>query len=118
MSSGIAPNKQEAGRTTIRPGCSIRVASPQLEIPPVGANSNVTVDAAASARNGRGPAARRVEWSGPDGEEFAPDKSASARTYPAELLTAIVSGTLRRNVFGAIARANNDCSFPRRRQPG
>src|SRR6266851_6124124 len=52
----------------------------QLEIPPVWANSSRTVDAAVSARNGRSQAARRVGWSGPYGEEFAPDKSASAIT--------------------------------------
>jgi hypothetical protein len=60
------------------------------------------VDAAASVSNGRRQAARCFEWSGPYGEEFAPDKSASAN-YQAELLTAIVSGTSRRNVLGAIA---------------
>jgi hypothetical protein len=50
------------------------------------------------------PAARRVGWSGPGGEEFALDKSASAEAEgPAELLTAIVGGTSRRNVLGAIA---------------
>src|SRR5215468_3467973 len=49
-------------------------------------------------------AARRVGWSGPDGEEFALDKSASAEAEaPAELLTAVVGGTSRRNVLGAIA---------------
>ena len=49
-------------------------------------------------------AARRVGWSGPDGEEFALDKSASAGAKaPAELLTAVVGGTSRRNVLGAIA---------------
>src|SRR5262249_55443990 len=37
----------------LRPGCSIGVALGQLEIPPVGANSVRTVDAAASARKGR-----------------------------------------------------------------
>jgi len=78
----------------------------------------VTVDAAASASNGRGQAARRVEWSGPYGEEFAPDKSASAMTkYQAELLTVNVSGTSRRNVLGAIASEKNDCNFPQRQQP-
>ena len=61
------------------------------------------------------PAARRVGWSGPDGEEFAPDTSASALSrYRAELLTIIVSGTLRRNVLGAIASEKNDCNFPQR----
>src|SRR5262245_50414514 len=50
------------------------------------------------------PAARRSGWSGPSGEEFAPDTSASARIRSrAELLTVIGSGTLRRNVLGAIA---------------
>jgi hypothetical protein len=61
------------------------------------------------------PAARRVGWSGPGGEEFAPDTSASARIrYRAELLAIIVSGTLRRNVLGAIASEKNDCNFPQR----
>src|SRR5262245_28468409 len=49
-------------------------------------------------------AARCFGWSGPDGEEFARDKSASAgASAPAELLTAVVGGTSRRNVWGAIA---------------
>ena len=49
-------------------------------------------------------AARCSGWSGPDGEEFALDKSASAGAEaPAELLTAVVGGTSRRNVLGAIA---------------
>jgi hypothetical protein len=57
-------------------------------------------------------------WSGPYGEEFAPDKSASAGTDDqAELLTVIVSGSSRRNVSGAIALEKNDGSFPRQRQP-
>ena len=64
------------------------------------------------------PAARRSGWSGPYGEEFAPDTSASARIrYRAELLTITVSGDLRRNVLGAIASAKNDRNFPWRRQP-
>jgi len=67
---------------------------------------------------GSRPAARRSGWSGPDGEEFAPDTSASARIhYRAELLTIRVSGSLRRNELGAIASAKNDCNFPWRRQP-
>src|SRR5215470_11524730 len=49
-------------------------------------------------------AARCSGWSGPDGEEFALDKSASAGAEaPAELLTAVVGGTSRRHVLGAIA---------------
>jgi hypothetical protein len=61
------------------------------------------------------PAARRVGWSGPDGEEFALDKSASAEAQsPAELPTALVGGTSRRNVLGAIALDKNDCNFPQR----
>src|SRR5437763_16104228 len=41
-----------------------------------------------AARNGRSQAARRFGWSGPYGEEFAPDKSASAvAVYQAEPLT-------------------------------
>ena len=58
------------------------------------------------------PDARGFGWSGPYGEEFALDKSASATDYQAELLTAIVSGTSRRNVLGAIASEKNDCNFP------
>jgi hypothetical protein len=61
-------------------GCSIEVALGRLEIPPVWANSRRTVDAPASARNGGSQAARCFGWSGPYGEEFAPDKSASATT--------------------------------------
>src|SRR5262249_8845671 len=49
-------------------------------------------------------AARCSGWSGPDGEESALDKSASAGAEaPAELLTALVGGSSRRNVLGAIA---------------
>ena len=51
---------------------------PRLETPPVGANSDVSLDAAAPGGKGRGRATRRGEWSGPPGEEFAPDISASA----------------------------------------
>jgi hypothetical protein len=59
---------------------------------------------------------RTMLWiEGPYGEEFAPDKSASAKTdYQAELLTVTVSSTLRRNVLGAIAFEKNDCNFPQR----
>src|SRR5262249_57425273 len=43
------------------------------------------------------PAARRFGWSGPGGEEFAPDTSASAGSQKrAELLTIIVARALRR----------------------
>jgi hypothetical protein len=52
--------------------------------------------------------ARRVVWSGPYGEEFAPDKSASANQ--AELSTANVSSASRRNVSGAIASDKNDAT--------
>jgi hypothetical protein len=46
---------QRGGRgSTLRPGCSIGVALGQLEIPPVGANSVRSLDAAAWASNGRG----------------------------------------------------------------
>jgi hypothetical protein len=65
----------------------------------------------------RGPvsAARCFGWSGPGGEEFALDKSASAGAEgPAELLTALVGGTSRRNVLGAIAPEKKDCDFPQR----
>ena len=49
----------------------------QLEIPPVEANSNVSVDATEVASPGA-CAARRFVWSGLYGEEFAPDKYVSA----------------------------------------
>jgi hypothetical protein len=98
-------------------GCSIPVASWQLEIPPVRANSMRTVDASARASPGPSSAARCCGWSGPCGEEFAPDKSASAGIELAELLAVIVSSTWRRNVLGAIAFDKNDCNFPWRRQP-
>ena len=51
----------------------------QLEIPPVGANSSRSLDAAAFVSDGGSRPARRCVWSGPSGEEFAPDTSASAR---------------------------------------
>ena len=99
---------------TLRSGCSIGVALWQLEIPPVWANSSRSVDAGLGEK-APSQAARGSGWSGPYGEEFAPDKSASATTdYQAELLTVIVSGSLRRNVLGAIAFAKNDCGFPQR----
>jgi hypothetical protein len=76
------------------------------------------LEAAAFASDGGSRPARRDVWSGPCGEEFAPDTSASARVRDrAELLTVIVSGTLRRNELGAIASAKNDRNFPQRRQP-
>src|SRR5262249_27870554 len=66
--------------------------------PSRGANSSRSLDAAAVVSDGGSRPARRCVWSGPDGEEFAPDTSASARVrYRAELLTVTVSGTLRRN---------------------
>ena len=69
-------------------------------------------------QQGRNQAARCCEWSGLNGEEFAPDKSAPAVTnYPAELLMTGVGGTSRRNGLGAIASVKNDCNFPQRRQP-
>src|SRR5262249_34203669 len=106
-------NREEKRGATLRPGCSIGVAWRQLEIPPVGANSSRTLDAAAFVSDGGSRPARCCVWSGPYGEEFAPDTSASARIcFRAELLTVIESGTLRRNVLGAIASDKNDCNFP------
>jgi hypothetical protein len=106
-------NRKEPCSSTIQPGCSIRVALRQPEIPPVWANSNETVDAVAAASNGHSQPARLSGWSGPYGEEFAPDKYASAMpTELAELLTFTVSSPLRRNVLGAIASAKNDRNFP------
>ena len=81
----------------------------------MGANSSRSLDAAAFVSDGGSRPARRCVWSGPCGEEFAPDTSASARVrYRAELLTVNVSSTLRRNELGAIASAKNDCNFPQR----
>jgi hypothetical protein len=112
-----APNR-EGG---IRNHDSARLFDPscqrQLEIPPVWANSKKSLDAAALASNGSGPAARCFDWSGLDREEFAPDTSASAVPAAAELLTVSVSGTSRRNGLGAIAPEKNDCNLLRRRQP-
>jgi hypothetical protein len=83
----------------------------QLEIPPVWANSSRTVDAATSASDGRSQAARRFGWSGPYGEEFAPDKSASAMTRQS-CSRIIVNGTSRRNVLGAIALGKERLQLP------
>ena len=97
----------------LRPGCSIGVALWQLEIPPVWANSSRTVDAAASARSGRGQqhvALDGVALTVRNSHQIRPQ---SARLcYRAELLAIIVSGILRRNVLGAIASAKNDRNFP------
>src|SRR5213078_2321125 len=57
------------------------------------------------------------EWSGSAGEEFAPDKSASAGLGPAEPPAGIAGGPSRRNGSGATAPDKNGCNFPRRRQP-
>src|SRR5262249_1513635 len=65
----------------------------------------------------RGPVsgARCFGWSGLDGEEFALAKSASGGASAlVELPTAVVGGTSRRNVLGAIASEKNDCNFPQR----
>src|SRR5215471_7349237 len=48
----IGQNREEVEGTTLRPGCSIRAARWQLEIPPVWANSRCVLDAAARARKG------------------------------------------------------------------
>src|SRR6186713_2479468 len=94
----------------------------QPEIPPACASSSRTVDASAWASNGPGQAARRFGWSGPGGEEFAPDKSASALLLQrqAEPLALSVSGVLRRNVLGAIALVTRTMQLPeaKRRRPG
>jgi len=58
-------------------------------------------------------AARCSVWSGPDGEEFAPDKSASAEADDqAELPASIASSTSRRNVLGAIAYGKERLQLP------
>src|SRR5262249_60861190 len=45
-------SREEIEEVTLRPGCSIRAARWQLEIPPVWANSRCVLDAAARAREG------------------------------------------------------------------
>ena len=57
--------------------------------------------------------ARRSDWSGPFGRNSHTDKSASAHDR-AELLTDAVSGTLRRNVLGAIAPLKRTIATSRR----
>ena len=52
-------------------------------------------------RHGLSQSARSFGWSGPDGEEFAPDNISVCHDQ-AELLTETVNGTSRRNVLGAI----------------
>jgi hypothetical protein len=74
--TAIGDTQQTPQQLRFVSGCSIRVASGQFEIPPVRVNSRRTVDVAAQTSNE--PATRRFGWSGPYGEEFAPDKSASA----------------------------------------
>jgi hypothetical protein len=50
----------------------------------------------------RSRSARRFGWSGPYGEEFAPNKSASAMTdCKAELLTVIVSSNIAKECVGS-----------------
>ena len=51
------------------------------------------------------------------GEEFAPDKSASAGPVPAESPAVHAGGPSRRKGSGAAAREKNGCDFPQRRQP-
>jgi hypothetical protein len=104
-------NKKEREKI-VSAGCSIGVALWQLEIPSVGANSSRSVDAGFGEKS-PSQAARRSVWSGPDGEEFAPDKSASAEADDqAELPASIASSTSRRNVLGAIAYGKERLQLP------
>ena len=85
----------------------------QLEIPPVWANSNVSLDAAATAS---GLASQHVALDG-----VAPTARNSHQInprlpYPGRASHGYVSGTSRRNVLGAIAYEKNDRNFPQRRQ--
>src|SRR5262249_52340723 len=48
------PAREEGRGAKLRPGCSIGVALRRLKIPPVGANSSRTVDAAVGVSKGRG----------------------------------------------------------------
>jgi hypothetical protein len=93
-------------------GCSIRVASGQFEIPPVRVNSRRTVDVAASTSNE--PATRRLGWSGPYGEEFAPDKSASAIKGRAD--HAWRDRHPAKECVGSNRNEKNDRNFPLQRQ--
>jgi len=52
-------------------------------------------------QKGRSQAARCFEWSGPYGEEFAPDKSASVWPCQAELLTVDREEYLAKECFGS-----------------
>ena len=111
----IEPDKPERREEERSFGAIVRSELPcgNLRSLPLGPTRVGSLDAAAFVSDGGSPPARRGVWSGPDGEEFAPDTSASARNrYRAELLTVLVSGTLRRNVLGAIASAKNDRNFP------
>ena len=104
-----------AGGTTLRPGCSIRAAPAATRDPSRLGQLEMCPGCGGLGPCGPKSAARCFGWSGPGGEEFALDKSASAEAEaPAELLTAIVGGTSRRNVLGAIAPEKNDCNFPQR----
>src|SRR5690348_4989948 len=73
--------EKETFPTRFASGCSIRAALGQLKIPPPWANSSRSVDAVGCQPvHGLTQPARCIEWSGPWGEEFAPDKSAPATT--------------------------------------
>ena len=73
--------EKETFPTRFASGCSIRAALGQLKIPPPWANSSRSVDAVGCQPvHGLTQPARCIGWSGPWGEEFAPDKSAPATT--------------------------------------
>jgi hypothetical protein len=64
-------------------------------------------------------AARRSVWSGPYGEEFAPDKSASAGSCPAELLAGYRGRYLAKECVGSNRIGKERLQLPaaKRRQP-
>jgi hypothetical protein len=110
-------NPEETAGTRIRPVVRSELPRGNLRSLPLGQLESDR-GCGGFGQQGPRPAARRFGWSGPDGEEFVPDTSASAGTdNQTELLTITVSGSSRRNVLGAIALEKNDCSFPWRRQP-
>ena len=101
-------DKQDSARL-FDPSCNL-----QLEVPPVRAISRQSVDAW-HERIRSSPYARRVDWRGLYGEEFALDTSASATTR--QSLSRKRERYLAKECVGSNRNEKNDCNFPRRRQP-
>ena len=87
--------------------------SRRIEIPPVWANSNATVDAVIRVQLESIARAFWMEWPLRRGIRT---RYIRVCNHHAELLTTTASGTSRRNVSGAIADDKNDRNFPQRRQ--